>query len=560
MLEVIIGIADYLSVPVIAEGVETGDQMQALKILGCDIVQGYFFSKPVPSSEFEAFILQKKEAEFAAEHEKGKEERSQVDEELRQTKLDLMRGKTDPEGKKEGDGTAEEVSEDGKDDKPSIRLRAVSILFSVLAFAAAIALMFADVSVTRGYQRMAQASDRYIEAQLAASELEAGSDFLTDRVRCFVVTGEIQYLKDFEEEVLVTKRRDKAVEDLEVLLGGSDRSALESLNTALSLSNELVLVENKAMRLVIENGSYSAKDIPEDIASITLSAEERAMTPEQREELSEALVFDSNYMDYKDRIRENVRSCTESLIRTSSEELQQSTARLSVLVNLQTFLTIIFLFIVMGIILIIAIMIRAPLLKMVKKMENQEEAPVKGVEEIRFVARTYNRILEENREAKEKLSREASQDALTGLFNRGAYDLWMESTDTEHIALILIDVDHFKEVNDTYGHDVGDKVLKRVAEVLRGNFRSVDILCRIGGDEFAIVMTRVNSSLRQLVQNKIERMNDILLHPKDDLPAVSLSVGVAFSDRENPQGDIFKDADTALYRVKDGGKSGCEIY
>ncbi|MBR3000723.1 MAG: EAL domain-containing protein [Oscillospiraceae bacterium] len=560
MLEVIIGIADYLSVPVIAEGVETGDQMQALKILGCDIVQGYFFSKPVPANEFEAFILQRKEADYAAKQEKPGKEESRVDEKLRQTKLDLMRGKTDPDGKKEEDGTAEEVSEDGKDDKPSIRLRAVSILFSVLAFAAAIALMFADVSVTRGYQRMAQASDRYIEAQLAASELEAGSDYLTDRVRCFVVTGDIQYLKDFEEEVQVTKRRDKAVENLEVLLGGSDRSALESLNAALSLSNELVLVENKAMRLVIENGSYSAKDIPEDIASITLTAEEQAMTPEQRVDLAETLVFDSNYMDHKDRIRENVRSCTESLIRTSSEELQQSTSRLSVLVNLQTFLTIIFLFIVMGIILIIAIMIRAPLLKMVKKMENQEEAPVNGVEEIRFVARTYNRILEENREAKEKLSREASQDALTGLFNRGAYDLWMESTDTEHIALILIDVDHFKEVNDTYGHDVGDKVLKRVAEVLRGNFRSVDILCRIGGDEFAVVMTRVNSSLRQLVRNKIDRMNDILLHPKDDLPAVSLSVGVAFSDRENPQGDIFKDADTALYRVKDGGKSGCEIY
>ena len=358
----------------------------------------------------------------------------------------------------------------------------------------------------------------------------------------------------------VTRRRDKAVEDLEILLAGTDPEALESLNTALDLSNELVLVEDKAMRLIVENGRYSAKDIPENIASIVLTPEEKAMTPEEREELAQTLVFDSNYMEHKDRIRENVQSCTESLIRTSSEELKQSSVRLATLVNLQTVLTILFFFIVVGIILIIAVMIRAPLLKMVKKMQNQEESPVEGVEEIRFVARTYNRILEENREAKEKLSREASQDALTGLFNRGAYDLWMESTDTEHIALILIDVDHFKEVNDTYGHDVGDKVLKRVAEVLRGNFRSVDILCRIGGDEFAVVMTRVNSSLRQLVRNKIDRMNDILLHPKDDLPAVSLSVGVAFSDRENPQGDIFKDADTALYRVKDGGKSGCEIY
>ena len=66
--------------------------------------------------------------------------------------------------------------------------------------------------------------------------------------------------------------------------------------------------------------------------------------------------------------------------------------------------------------------------------------------------------------------------------------------------------------------------------------------------------------MRQLVLNKINRANDLLQHPKDDLPPVSLSVGVAFSDRENPQGDIFRDADYALYQVKDAGRKGCKIY
>ena len=177
-------------------------------------------------------------------------------------------------------------------------------------------------------------------------------------------------------------------------------------------------------------------------------------------------------------------------------------------------------------------------------MQAQEIIPPTGVEELRFVTRTYNTILLENKQVHEKLTHEASHDALTGLFNRGAYDLLMESADTEHMALILVDVDNFKGVNDTYGHAVGDRVLKRVADILRGSFRSVDILCRIGGDEFAVVMTRANSSMGQLVRNKINRANELLQHPKDDLPPVSLSVGVAFSDRENPQGDIFKDADT----------------
>ena len=136
----------------------------------------------------------------------------------------------------------------------------------------------------------------------------------------------------------------------------------------------------------------------------------------------------------------------------------------------------------------------------------------------------------------------------------------MESAHTEHMALLLIDVDYFKSVNDTYGHAVGDRVLKRVAEILKNSFRSVDILCRIGGDEFAVVMTRVSSAMGPLVLNKINHANDLLQHPKDDLPPVSLSVGVAFSDRENPQGDIFTDADSALYRVKEAGRKGCAIY
>ena len=102
--------------------------------------------------------------------------------------------------------------------------------------------------------------------------------------------------------------------------------------------------------------------------------------------------------------------------------------------------------------------------------------------------------------------------------------------------------------------------MKKVAEILRHSFRSVDILCRIGGDEFAVVMTRVNSSMKQLVMNKIAQANEVLQHPKDDLPPVSLSVGVAFADRENPQGDIFHDADAALYRVKEAGRKGCQVF
>lgn len=441
-----------------------------------------------------------------------------------------------------------------------IQLRTVNLFFALLAFLAAIMLFVSDITVVRGYQRMQAASDRYISAQVAATDMESGSDYLTDRVRCFVITGDIEYLKDFFEEVNVTRRRDLAVENLEELLLGNDNTALMRLNSALVLSNELLNTEYLAMRMVVEYGDYDTADIPEVISSIQLSPEDSALSRDELLHKAQNLLFDSNYMHFKDRIRENVSLCTQALIRSSSQELENASAKMSVLVNIQSALTVLFLLIVLAIVCVIGTLIRKPLTRMVDLMRAQETIPPTGVEELRFVTRTYNSILEENRIARERLSHEASHDALTGLFNRGAYDMLMKSVDTAHIALLLLDIDLFKSINDTYGHTVGDRVLKRVAVVLQESFRSVDIICRFGGDEFVVVMTRVNSSMAQLVRNKIIRANEILSNPKDDLPPVTVSAGVAFSDRAKPQGDIFTDADTALYRVKQNGRGGCAIF
>ena len=554
LLEIIIDIADYLSVPVIAEGVETEAQLDALRTLGCDIVQGYFFSKPVPANEFEAFILQKKEVE-KAEIEKAKAKSKAYG---RKDHSGLL--KKDETGTRNSSERAAEAVPGVPSLHTGLQLRTANVFFAILAVIAAIALFAANFAVSRGYQRMKDASDRYIEAQLAASDMEAGSDYLTDRVRCFVVTGDVQYLYDFFEEVNVTRRRDNAVESLGELLEDGGGGALANLNAALNLSNELVETEYMAMRLALQAGDYSTADIPEELAAIRLSPQDLELSPEAQVKKAQTLVFDNDYMHNKDRIRENVRLCTQALIRASSQELENASSRMALLVRIQSALNILFLLIVFGIVLIISQLIRKPLTNMVRLMQNQEMIEPTGAEELRFVTRTYNTILQENKEANERLSHAASHDALTGLYNRGAYDMLMQSVDREHMALIIVDVDYFKMINDNYGHAVGDRVLQRVAEILKKSFRSVDILCRIGGDEFVVVMTRSSSTMKQLVQNKFDRANDQLQHPKDGLPPVSLSVGVAFADRENPKGDIFSDADEALYRVKEAGRGGVAFY
>ena len=80
------------------------------------------------------------------------------------------------------------------------------------------------------------------------------------------------------------------------------------------------------------------------------------------------------------------------------------------------------------------------------------------------------------------------------------------------------------------------------------------------GDEFAVIMVDVNQELSYTIREKITVINKQLYCPTDGLPAVSLSVGVAFTDRANPSESIFKDADKALYRVKQSGKHGCGFY
>ena len=127
-------------------------------------------------------------------------------------------------------------------------------------------------------------------------------------------------------------------------------------------------------------------------------------------------------------------------------------------------------------------------------------------------------------------------------------------------AMILIDLDHFKAINDTWGHEVGDLALQRLAKLLRESFRSQDYVCRIGGDEFAVIMLHANSSLKELVEAKMRRVNEIVQKPEGKVPAFTLSVGVAFGDRENPGEDLYKDADTALYRIKNNGRSGVAFY
>ena len=154
----------------------------------------------------------------------------------------------------------------------------------------------------------------------------------------------------------------------------------------------------------------------------------------------------------------------------------------------------------------------------------------------------------------------ALHDPLTGVYNHTAFEILFHDSDKDHLAVLLANIDDFEAIKKREGREGTDRLVVRVSEVLRSSFRSVDDICRLKEDEFVIIMTRMTSAMRALVFDKVEQVNALLQNPEDGRPPVSLSVGVAFSDRENPVGDIFEDADTALCRMKEMRHCGCAVF
>ncbi|GAC1624164.1 MAG: diguanylate cyclase [Candidatus Acidiferrum sp.] len=177
------------------------------------------------------------------------------------------------------------------------------------------------------------------------------------------------------------------------------------------------------------------------------------------------------------------------------------------------------------------------------------------------------RIINLNRQidAKNRLLEEAARtDALTGLPNRRAIEEWtarqMRGAARHRfpVWVVLADIDSFKIINDSYGHDAGDAVLQTFAEVLKRNTRSSDICGRLGGDEFVLVITHVDAENIKLTVERFREQFAALSFPfVGKSVSASASFGVAgLSSGEMPEfGMLLRQADKALYEAKRGGRN-----
>ncbi len=188
----------------------------------------------------------------------------------------------------------------------------------------------------------------------------------------------------------------------------------------------------------------------------------------------------------------------------------------------------------------------------------------------RSLSRSINNALEKFRLKKEirlamaKMAQMATRDELTGLYNRRYF---MEALEREvararrygsELVICMVDLDHFKQVNDTYGHPAGDRVLAEIGRMLKEYIREGDLLCRYGGDEFSVILPNTDAQKAQVVSDRFREILEGHQFTHNSSPFnITVSVGIASHDSTTCQFplQLLERADQALYQAKAGGRN-----
>ncbi|MDD3764489.1 MAG: sensor domain-containing diguanylate cyclase [Nevskiales bacterium] len=175
----------------------------------------------------------------------------------------------------------------------------------------------------------------------------------------------------------------------------------------------------------------------------------------------------------------------------------------------------------------------------------------------------------EVKQREDRLYRQATRDEPTGLFNRGHF-IEMASLEIERarrfaepVSLILLDIDHLRRINDTYGHETGDRVISALAKTCLANARKIDVVGRLGGEEFAIALPRAN---KQPAMEMAQRLRQALSQQRIQIGggreiAFTVSMGVAaLRQTTRDLTEMMRNADAALYKAKRDGRNRVEAW
>ncbi len=440
--------------------------------------------------------------------------------------------------------------------KDGISLRAIHIWLIIIMIIWSGTVLIASFRLTGTFMRLVHAEDEHTELQKAAHELMDASDYLTERVQRFTINGDRRFLEQYFEEAFESNRREDAIARMDV--DQKTAAALKQLKEAMAHSMKLMDQEYYAMRLVIAAKGYS--DYPDILKNVKLNPKDAALTAKDKIRRATELVLNDEYYNRKDSIRKDMEESIEEvdylMLRTKNEELavlhrELIFVRVAIVIQVISILAMVRLTSAIGI---------RPVLKAVDRIKEDRPILEAGAKEFKYLAQAYNKMYSKHRTSLEYLNFKASHDELTGAYNRAGYEILLSDIDMESTYMMLLDVDNFKSINDNYGHEMGDKILVKLVQVLKRVFRDDDCVCRIGGDEFVIFMVHSTGMQREKIESKIMQINEELAKEDDGLPSVSISTGIVNGKDATDMENLFEKTDAAMYESKKKGKNTFTFY
>ena len=457
-------------------------------------------------------------------------------------------------------------------DKKSISIKTIGWTLGGFGIVIVAMLIVSLYMLSYQFTNVKKTTEDYVNLKLSAMDVQSASDYLTDQARSFVVTGDDEYIFNYMDESFNAKRREIALNTLHNKLG--DIKAYQDLNKAVDSSVALMNTEYYAMRLTIQAfgndynpDSYSTVEkkgyceyIQTYVMTVNLTSEDLALSVEGQKQKAIEYVYGNDYQKQKNNISSAIVSSVNEIDGLLERNVIESSDQLNrVLVVQQIFIAVLVVFFVIAVVFIRYGLLK-PISIAIHKISRRESLDgTRGLREYKYLVSAYNEARNISLDNAQKLTYIAEHDKLTGVLNRTGYDSVYHDLNLDKTIFILIDLDDFKSVNDNFGHSVGDKLLKRVSDILT-KFFPRDFVCRIGGDEFAVLIFDYNDDIRKDLMRKFDAIEEEISTVRDSLPRGTISVGIAFGNNKDNTDSLYRKADRAMYHIKTHTKCGYCFY
>lgn len=379
-------------------------------------------------------------------------------------------------------------------------------------------LLVNTINLKKNTDNLFEITNLYQNAEDEAFVFNTTSDYMTSEAHYFVTMGNLENLQNYFIEVKDTKRRE---ESMRKITENVQISCTQYIERMMELSRILEQYEVYAFRLVCDAYKINDKDLPEEMKNVVLNEIDQELDKRAKLEKALKLLFAENYQVLKMEMKQQLLDFYDTVL----SDLNSSNIYYEDKIRSMT---------VHEIVYIVALFLVLFLFFCISGL----------------VGSSHRLLLKINR-----------TDTLTGVFNREAFNKakYDYSRLNKELCFVMIDVDHFKEINDTFGHDIGDRVLKEITRVITEKFREEDAIYRIGGDEFVMILNEWKSDKEELLLKKWNEINEILHEGSKEVPPTTVSVGIAFSHTGYSE-RLQKHADIALYLAKGAGRACARIY